>query len=360
MNPSVQEQVKDALQSVRFSDWQHALDEAAILAMTDVRGRIIFANDKFCRISKYPREGLLGQDHRMINSGYHPKEFFRDLWRTITAGSVWRAEIRNRARDGSLYWVDTTVIPLLDGRGKPFRYMAICFEITEKKKMEEAVRELPRRIILAQEDERNRISRTIHDDFGQMLIALKLFLVNHTMGLTEKSPGLKELCEGLKTRIGDIIEKARDLSHELAPPHLKYAGLPKAIKDLAASICPDGQPSVKLIHRNLKNVDFEAIDIIFYRIVQEALTNIVKHAQAQNVVIRIHYKNGKVCLAVQDDGKGFDWKEPGKARQGLGLSLMRERAHLAGGSLQIRSSAGAGTQIRVAVPAKEKQSAKTS
>ncbi|MBI5149344.1 MAG: PAS domain-containing protein [Candidatus Omnitrophica bacterium] len=357
MSLPAQEQVKDPLQSVQFSDLRHALDETAILAMTDAKGKIIFANDQFCRISKYSREELLGQDHRIVNSGYHPKEFFHDLWETIAGGSVWRGEIRNRAKDGSLYWVDTTIIPLLDARGKPSQYMVIRYEITAKKKMEEAVRELPRRIILAQEDERNRISQTIHDDFGQMLIALKLFLVNHTMDLTEKYPELKELCGGLKTRINDIVEKARDLSHELAPPHLKYTGLTRAIQDLAREVCPDGRLSVKFIHRNLKNVDFEATDIIFYRIVQEALTNIIKHAQARNVTVHIRYKNGKVYLTVKDDGKGFNWKESGKTRKGLGLSLMRERAHLAGGNLQIRSSAGAGTRIHLAVPVKEKRSA---
>ena len=355
MNLFVQEQVKEVLQSVRFSDLQHALDEAAILAITDVKGRIIFANDKFCRISKYSREELLGQDHCIINSGYHPEEFFRDLWKMIAGGSVWRGEIRDRAKDGSFYWVDTTIIPVLNDLGNPFQYMTICFEITGKKKMEEALKELPRRIILAQEDERNRISQAIHDDFGQLLIALKLFLVNHSMDLTEKYPELKELCEGLQTRINVIVERARSLSHELAPPHLKYAGLPKAIKDLAGTICSGDRLSVKFIHRNLKNVDFKTTDIIFYRVVQEALTNIIKHAGARNVDIHIRYKNGKVYLTVQDDGKGFDLKETGKARKGLGLSLMKERAHLAGGNLQIRSSSGGGTQIRLVVPLKEKQ-----
>lgn len=332
-----------------LGDIKFALDVSTIVAMTDQKGKITFVNEKFCEISKYAREELIGQDHRIINSGYHSKEFMRNLWRTIAHGKVWHGEIRNRAKDGTFYWVDTTIVPFLNKAGKPYQYVAIRHDITTRKQMEETIKEVPKHILRAQEDERLRISKEIHDDLGQLLIALKISLVSSTIDLTEKYPELKEIADSLKGKVNTLIEKTRDLSHELSPLSLKHISLAGAIRELIESMKVEKNLSFNFSHRNLKEIDLGQKKIMIYRIAQGALMNVIKHAQARNVDIHLGVKKDKVILSIKDDGKGFNSHMIRKKRS-LGLALMRERAQLIGGRVQIKSNPGLGTEIRLVVP----------
>ncbi|MCR4338231.1 MAG: PAS domain S-box protein [Candidatus Omnitrophica bacterium] len=347
----IEEILEKSLKELR--DIKFALDESTIVAITDQKGKITYVNEKFCEISQYSREELLGQDHRIINSSHHPKEFIRNLWRTIAKGKVWHGEIRNRTKNGSYYWVDTTIVPFLNASGKPYQYVAIRHEITKRKQMEEELKILPQRIIQAQENERQRISREIHDDLGQSLVTFKIFLQSTILAPHSDQEQQSETVTKLIHSLNTIIEKTRHLTGSLRPSTLGVLGLSTALHTLIDEF---KQKNLKINFTYNKSLDlfqFQGDAINFYRILQEALTNVVKHAQATRVDISIKVTQQNLTMVIKDNGKGFMSNgrlKDHSSTQGIGLSTMKERALLLKGKLEIKSTLKKGTTLTLTVP----------
>jgi PAS domain S-box-containing protein len=321
-------------------DYKFALDASSIVAITDARGIITYVNDTFCQISKYSREELLGRTHGVVNSGYHSKDFFRDMWRTIGSGTVWKGEIRNKAKDGTYYWVDTTIVPFMNDRGKPYQYLAIRYEVTERKRVEQELQKMMTRIIDVQEEERKRLSRNLHDGIGQNLYS-HLITINRLLAEMDHP-----LLQQMQDEATQLIEEIRQISWELRPSVLDDLGLVPAIRSYLSRFSDHHQIDVYfdcVLNRRL-NI---SIELTIYRIIQEALTNIRKYADVPEAFVTIREMDDTVRVMIEDKGKGFEFE---KHSSGVGLFSMDERARSVGGSLSINTALGKGTKIILEVP----------
>jgi two-component system sensor histidine kinase NreB len=321
-------------------DLKTAIDKSTIFAFTDHNGIIKYVNEQFCTVSKYSYDELIGQDHRIVNSGFHSKEFFKNMWCTITSGEVWKGEIKNRAKDGSTYWVDTTIVPFLDHNGKPYQYLAIRYEITKLKEAEEELQQMTKRIIDVQEDERKSLSRNLHDGIGQNLYS-------HLITISRLQAEIDHpLLEQMQNEARQLIEEVRDISWELRPSVLDDLGLLPAIRSFLVRYSNHCQIDVMFDFVLNRWLDSNK-EIVIYRMIQEALTNTRKYADTTNAAVTIRELETVVRVMVEDSGKGFD---PLQVARGVGLFSMDERARAVGGALEIFSESGKGTKIILEVP----------
>ena len=341
----------------QLADLKRAIDHAAIVAITDVAGRITYVNDKFCEISGYSREELIGEDHRIINSAFHSKEFIRDLWRTIAKGHVWHGEIRNRAKDGHYYWVDTTIVPFLDANEKPYQYIAIRADITARKAAEERLAQQAALARLGQ------MAAVVAHEVKNPLAGIKgamQVLMSRRASDDSESVVMRDVVariDALNELIQDLMTFARP-----RPPRLLQVNVRRVLDEAVAMLRRDPIGSSLDVQIEGGDGSITADPDLIRATVLNLLLNA---AQAMNGRGRIRVtgerRDGAWAIEVRDSGPGIPIElrhevlEPfftTKARGGgLGLPIAKRVAELHGGTLTLTCPESGGTSVTVTLPA---------
>ncbi|MGX8272023.1 ATP-binding protein [Brevundimonas diminuta] len=350
-----------------------ALDEAAIVAITDRAGRILYCNDKFEAVSGYSREELIGQTHRVVNSGVHPRDYFRDLYRTIAGGEVWRGTIQNRTKSGEPYWVDTTIVPNLGSDGRPETYTAIRFEVSDHVRALKAL-ELAQAEARQAAEVRDRFFANISHEVRTPLNAV-LGLASalaHTTLTSRQTEMLK-----LITGAGDALRRVLDDMLDLSKMQAGQFSLSLTPFDLRADI-----ETVVEMRRAVAEDKGLTLDVAFApsaqgqvigdgvritQIVSNLVSNAVKFTAEGRVSVRVDVRDDEgLVIEVEDTGMGFDAEAAQRlfkpfvqaddaiSRQyggtGLGLSICKSLAELMGGRITAESAPGEGSLFRVVLP----------
>lgn len=371
MKQNHEEDRSEAINSL--AAYQNAVNTAAIVSITDTEGRITFANDLFCEISKYKREELIGRNHRIINSGYHPAAFFQHLWHTIAAGNIWHGEIKNKASDGSCYWVDTTISPILNNDGSIARYLSIRRLITERKELEEE-RERLIGDLMHKNNELMQFNYIISHNLRAPianLIGLSALLADSAEEYDEE---LKFLCKNISRSVASIDEIIRDLTQVLSA----RTPLNETIEEISIS------DTIKSVENNLETqikesgtrftieIDEDAMRLnsiksylqsIFYNIISNAI-KYGREGVAPAISIKVRRQNGWIVIKIADNGTGIDLDKFGtqifglykkfdhkKEGRGLGLHMTKTQVESLGGRIEVESKPGAGTAFVITLPA---------
>jgi len=342
---------RDAEAALRESErlFRHMANAAPVMIWTSgVDGRFTYFNQGWLDFTGRPLDRELGNEW---TEGVHADDverFRRTHTDAFDRRESFQMEYRLRRHDGEYRWVLDQGVPSFDGDGVFAGYLGSTIDVTEHKLAEEALSTMSRRLIAAQEEERARIARELHDDIGQQVTLLLLEIARFRQSGEQQRPDADELVESAADRLQQLARSVYDLTHRLHPTALEIIGLVPALSGLARELSRP-ELTIEFAHDCVPALLPKEITIGLFRIVQEALHNAIKHSGADRVAVTITGKPDGLVVTVADRGVGFDANLLHSAK-GLGLASMAERVALIGGSLKITSRPGDGTRLEITAP----------
>ena len=363
---------KDNLAVHSLAAYQNAVNTAAIVSISDKQGNIVFANDLFCTVSKYTRDELIGKNHRIVNSGFHPADFFKKMWSVIAAGKVWHGEVKNKAKDGSIYWVDSTISPIFNNHGDIVQYLSIRTLITDRKELETEKEKLFADLIrkynelmqfnyIVSHNVKAPINKIIGlvnlleqeciDSDGSVLILLKY--------LTETTGALNEVIND----VVQILSTGRNPDQKAEEIELKsivnsvQRTLDKPIVESGAVI------NIEIIQDTER---FISVKSYIHSILYNLFSNAIKYNKKDIppvISLKARITPAELVFTVEDNGIGINLEKAGadlfglykrfnftKEGKGLGLHMTKTQVQSLGGIIEVESREGIGTKFTVNLP----------
>ncbi len=353
----------EALKEV--SDYKYALDQSAIVAITDTMGTIEYVNEMFCKISKYTKEELLGKNQRIVNSGYHPKEFWKEMWHTIGKGNVWRKEVKNKEKDGSYHWLDTTIVPFVNEKGKPERYMAIRHDITDKKQRQAELKQYRKKLEQANENLEKFAYTAAHDMKSPLNSASGLIsLIEMELEGQENRKAiqylglLKDTFDNTRQLINGILEYSKTGFSETEVEDVDLYNLIAKIADrYNTSKQATGRPIKISMARTMPIV--RHYETALYQVIDNLLNNAIKYNNKEvcEIDIKCTDKGNYYEVSIEDNGPGIDDKDKERVFD-LFDNLKTQKKNSTGIGLATVKKLIAETNGRVWVEPSKKQGAK--
>ncbi|SFI50662.1 PAS domain S-box protein [Halpernia frigidisoli] len=346
-----------------LSDYKFAIDESCLVAITDQKGIITHTNDNFCIISKYTKEELIGQDHQKFNSGYHSEEFLQSIWKAVASGNTWKGELKNKAKDGTEYWVDTTITPFLDIKGKPYQHVTTQFDITERKKAEIDL-DLQNKKLVKTNTELDRFVYSVSHDLRSPLTSI-LGIINFIEDESSEPETLKHIAmiresvDRLDNFIKNILNYSRN---NRLPLEVQKIDLQKNINEIVRSY--RGNPDAKNIEFIIdidQRQEFYTDQIRLNTIIENLISNSIKYHKEKgtNNFVKISSSSDSelLKLTVTDNGVGIDPKyhtkifdmfyrlNSKKIGSGIGLYIVKDTIEILHGTITIDSELNKGTSF---------------